>query len=525
MLKTRFTLFVLAWLLPVLGLVGLGTAVYTPTAHAAPLATVTTLADSGAGSLRQAIAEVDPGGTINFSVSGTIVLASELVIDKDLTINGGGEITISGNNTTRVFNVMTSTLATHVNVTFDSLTIISGTVQTTDCGTFALICGGGIMIQNSGVAVTVTHSTLSGNSAPNYGGGGIFNYKGRLTVTHSTLSGNSATIGGGIYNNDGTLTVTNSTLSGNSANKGGGIFTSRGTVMVNNSTLSSNSAATDSGGGIFNNEGTLTVTHSTLSGNSAISGGGIYNNVGPLTINHSTLSGNLATNNGGGIFNNSGTLMVNHSTLSGNSAINNGGGIQNASPVGTCADLPRTIIHNSTLSGNSATNNGGGMYNFRGVAEVSHSTITGNTAAIGGGGGIGSFNNDATCTRVGGTIIAGNSTSHDVMAVFTTQRFVSLGHNLIGTAGANVDFTQEFTATGDMTNTLPLLGSLADNGGSTLTHALLPDSPAIDGGNCTSGPATDQRGVARPQDETCDIGAVEMVLASFELIYLPLVVR
>ena len=80
--------------------------------------------------------------------------------------------------------------------------------------------------------------------------------------------------GGGIFN-DGTLTVTNSTLSGNSAGWGGGIANvSSGTVTVKDSTLSGNSASEDGGGGIANINGTVTVKNSTLSDNSASEDGG-----------------------------------------------------------------------------------------------------------------------------------------------------------------------------------------------------------------------------------------------------------
>ena len=267
MVKTRLSLFVLAWLLPVLGLMGLATAVLPPltTTHAAPAntITVTSLNNSGTGSLRQAIANVAPGGTINFSVSGTILLTSELLINKNLTINGGGAITISGNNTTRVFNI------TAGHVTFDSLNIINGSVQTNDCGLFPTTkCGGGIISQNSSVAVTVTNSTLSGNSAIN--GGGIYSH-GSLTIVNSTIEKNSADWGGGVYYMDllnQTMLVSHSTFYSNTAlsGVGGGIYVS-GRLMVDNSTFAHNTAGWN-GGGIGNgSNSTIEIRNSTIAHN------------------------------------------------------------------------------------------------------------------------------------------------------------------------------------------------------------------------------------------------------------------
>ncbi|MCO5206950.1 MAG: hypothetical protein M9928_18215, partial [Anaerolineae bacterium] len=120
---------------------------------------------------------------------------------------------------------------------------------------------------------------------------------GNFTINQATLRNGNASgdLGGGIYNEGGTLTVSNSTLSGNSAENGGGIYSFEGAVTVTNSTFSGNSA--NYGSGIYNFESVMTVTNSTFSGNSA--GFGSIANVGALTLTSSTFSGNT----GGGLFN------------------------------------------------------------------------------------------------------------------------------------------------------------------------------------------------------------------------------
>lgn len=251
--------------------------------------TVTTAADSGPGSLRQAIATVCPGGSITFGGDYAIILASELPIDRSMTIDGEShQVTVNGNHATRVFNVSAG------HVTLAHLTIADGNVQTTDCGTFgAYQCGGGIFVQNSTVVVTVSHSLLSGNSAAF--GGGLFNL-GTVTVQQSTFSGNTA------------------------QSSGGGLATYR-TATVQNSTFSGNSALTYDGGGLYS-QGTTVVQNSTFSSNSAVYSGGL--------------------NNGGG-----GTLTLQNSTLSGNAASGVGGGVGNYATL----HLIQTIIANSTSGG------------------------------------------------------------------------------------------------------------------------------------------------------------------------------
>jgi predicted outer membrane repeat protein len=176
--------------------------------------TVTNLDNNGPGSLRQAIldANISPGDdVIDFSVSGTITLTSgqlSITGSDSLTINGGGNITISGNNAGRVFNIPGNTP-----VTLNDLTITDGNAGAGEDG-------GGIYSEG---ALTISDSTISGNSAGG-DGGGIFS-QGPLTLSGSTLSGNSAVDGGGLYSFAALMTITGSTISGNTAgDEGGGIF-------------------------------------------------------------------------------------------------------------------------------------------------------------------------------------------------------------------------------------------------------------------------------------------------------------
>ncbi len=216
--------------------------------------TVTNTNDSGFGSLRDAIANAVSGDTINFSLAypATITLASTLTMNTSLTISGPGasNVAISGNNAVQVFSI-----------------------------------SGGTTVNISGVTIE------NGNSGGNFGGG--FENGGTLTLTNSTVSGNSASSVGGIYNY-GTLTLTNSTVSGNSVSNDVGGILNQGTLTLSNSTVSSNSAS-DDGGGIYN-YGTLTLGNSTVSGNSASSyGGGIFN-YGSLTAKNSIVANNAGGN-------------------------------------------------------------------------------------------------------------------------------------------------------------------------------------------------------------------------------------
>ncbi len=361
--------------------------------------TVDTLVDeddgdlsSGDVSLREAIGFISPEGTIDFDPSlasadvgfglGTIGLTlGELVIDKSLTINGLGadELSVSGNNASRVFNVNDGDSVNQIEVVIEGLTITGGNAAGED---FSQQSGGGIFNRES---LELSNSTISGNSSEDEGGG-IANYDGStLKVIDSTISDNSAGGDGGGITNRGTLIVKNSTISGNTSNdQGGGIY-SQSTVEVKNSTISGNTAS-ESGGGIHNSgDGTVEVIDSTILDNTAqIDGGGIYNtDDGLIGLTGTIVQGNIAGDDGGGIANfDNGLITVDSSTIEGNEAIgDDGGGIYNIGN-GTVEVIRSLIIDNIA---NTTSGTGGGILN-RGTARViDNSIISGNSASNGGG--------------------------------------------------------------------------------------------------------------------------------------------
>jgi CSLREA domain-containing protein len=204
--------------------------------------------------------------TINFNLvsPATITLGSQLPNITDgagLIINGGSaNITVSGNNAVRVFEVGSPTIS-GAKLTLNNLTVANGKATN----------GGGIL-NNSSNTLVVNNSTISGNIAyVTVGltglGGGIHN-SGALTVSNSTISDNNASNAGGIWNDtSNTLTVStvsNSTVSGNKANFGGGIYT-QGTLTVSNSTISNNTGFFESGG--INGDTTSTTLKNTIVAN------------------------------------------------------------------------------------------------------------------------------------------------------------------------------------------------------------------------------------------------------------------
>jgi CSLREA domain-containing protein len=468
--------------------------------HTAGHKVVNSLADPGNGvcnatqcTLREAIK--DPGSTeISFKpgLTGPITLArpgaggGTLVIEKTLTITGpSGGIVIQRRSTNPAFRIFR--IGAEASVKLTNLTLRNGKNDLT---------GGGLI--NFG-RLALTSCTVAGNS-----GGGIDNH-GRLVLTNSRVRNN---LGGGIINH-GNLTLANSLVTGNSFggignakagrlavtkstianNSGPGIF-NQGKFTLANSLVTGNSTS-DQGGGIDNAGLAFTdvvgeITNSTVARNSAVEGGGIANfRVGRLTITKSTIAGNSART-GGGIFNQArgrlgdATVTLRNSTVSGNSANLVGGGIFNEGDLATDV-FGQITLTNSTVARNRATQQGGGIHqSSSSLLALTNSLVAQNSAPTGP-----DVNNPSGSNAFARFSLIGNGSGSGI---------TNTNGNQVGTASAPID---------------PKLGSLADNGGPTRTHALLLGSPAIDAASTPDCPTTDQRGVLRPQGAACDIGSYE----------------
>ncbi len=249
---------------------------------------VTNTNDSGAGSLRQAIIDTPAGYTIKFAQSldgGMITLASQLLVDKDLTIDASAltnGLTISGNHDHRVFEIGTGKVAS-----MKGLTISAGFAD----------YGGGIRVNGT---LNLADSTVSGSQATNQGGA-IYNYFGVVTLHGVTLSGNIASSqGGAIWAAGATTYVENSTIHGNQAGYHAGIANENGNVTVVHSTITQNNAvgAGSVGGGLshlYFGSATTRLENSIVASNYAVQGPDLYKNQGVFTPTGLNLVGNNNT--------------------------------------------------------------------------------------------------------------------------------------------------------------------------------------------------------------------------------------
>ncbi len=362
-------------------------------------------------------------------------------------------------------------LATDINIQGPGESLLTIDVQQKGRG-FHVPVGANVEIAN----LTLQNGNVAGTTT---GGANIYN-DGNLTLVYVTVQGGQAATpsnggntcyAGGIWNDVGAqLTVFQSTIRGNSswASDGFGVasvygagISNLGSAIVVMSTIDDNEGNTGFTAGFF------------------VYGAGIYNS-GTMLIDSSTISNNRSGPKpqnvfGGGISSRSGTLTIQNSTIANNQIT----GFKDGYGGGISLENTAAIVRNSTVVGNAAvgsqTTNGGGIRLLSGTLTLQNTILAANWAATGG---------------------------PDLFGVLTSS-----GHNLIGDPSGGSGY-----ATTDLLGVDPMLGELADHGGPTLTHSLLPGSPAIDAGDNTDAPEFDQRGPGFPRisNGTIDIGAFEV---------------
>jgi len=526
-----------------------------------------------------------PGGVLSFNCGPnpyTIVFTSEKYLQDGTVIDGGGLITLSGGNTTRIFFITQQArvelhhiqltrgysadggaIYAEPNYSGDFTYLLLDDVTLTLNNSYGF--GGAIRAQHS--ALTIINSHLNQNESAN-GGGAISLNGGVISISGTEITNNSTTnpgaTGGGLDLWNSTVDIQTSDLRGNQANQsaggaialhactgsiatseigqngafhlGGGIYLSSSSDLgLSQVTLTTNTA--DNGAGIAIDNSTLLLTGSTVINNKANTGGAIFNFNGQAILQTSLLKNNQA-NYGAGIYNNN-MLTLTDTTLENNTGATGGGLLnigqavlnrvtltQNTAGDGGAAfnNVGATLtLTNSTLSGNQA-NSGGGVFN-NGTLSIMNGTIASNQAAGAGGGILHNSGAETHLSMVNTlfTLNTGTAASNDQCLLYEpaeVQLFSLWSGTSCGTGTTN----------GNLPNTNAPLGALGFSGSGlstelTPTRLLLSGSPAQNAGTCGNGaPAIDQRGVARPFGAACDIGAVEMA-SSIYTIYLPIVIR
>jgi hypothetical protein len=455
--------------------------VFAAGADAVPVVIVENGNNAGAGSLRQAIIDVDPGGTILIpAAAGTVSLTSELVDEKSLTIEGAGsgQTVINAGGNSRVLRI-----AGTPTVTLKGLQIINGQINEPGQERFGGgidLTGGSLTLVDSLVAVDSVLTGTNGFAR----GGGIAALKGatsltlRNTVVSDCIIVGQGTKGAGIYVDGPALTVEGGSVKGNriegQSAEGGGI-SFRGTraalsqVAVTGNEIRPLAMASFIDGAGLLLEGT----------GDSLDGVTVAKN--HVTFNNGTAEG-VRLRGGGAALGGPGTSVVN-STVNENSLV-----------VGAKQSVEAI---------------GGGIWTY-GSTDIASSTLVANVAQASGLSNVTELGADLAVQDLGAVTIrdsilaTGTNISSATCGVKSPATITSVGHNIDNEDACG------FHATGDLVNVEPLLDPLADNGGPVTTMALQPGSPALGGASPAGCPSTDARGVLRPAGTGCDIGAFEL---------------
>ncbi|MFP4322774.1 MAG: choice-of-anchor Q domain-containing protein, partial [Anaerolineales bacterium] len=441
----------------------------------------------------------------NSSLATAIVRSA--IVGNDAQTEGGG-MYITGN-----LNIEDSTIIGNTSRTSGGgiYTVNEMDLRGTTVDDNRAITGAGIYVLGNGPAY-ITNSTISNNVLETYGeplvsgaraGGGIFSSSfSNLTIENSRITGNYSVDmsvfgsiaprgGGGIFHSGTTLEIINTTIADNfDVAEGTGLYLMDGTTTIRDSRIENNRGgfSLTQGGGFFVNNAQLFLDNSIVNRNAARLGGGIYVQTGDVRIGNSTLDGNEAEFAGGGIYNED-NMRVESSTISGNQA---GGFLGTGGGGGVYNDGPLTLV-NSTVSGNQLTNaptgttgRGAGLNNNNSTMTLEHVTVAGNLGEVG------------VFQNVGSITLQNSLVSDHPAGDYGGGAPTLIGNNIVS----------DGSVSGALAG-VASLGPLANNGGPTLTHLPNAGSIAINTADDSFCAPNDQRGVARPQDGRCNIGAVE----------------
>ncbi len=380
--------------------------------------------------------------------------------------------------------------------------IVSGNTATDGGGVYYRHLGGVGTVDEQ--RLVITDSTISANSASNRGGGVALIAAQAPRISNTPIGGNNSTLGGGIYLTGlRTAFFEDGTINYNTAERGAGVY-SNGNIEISRSTLSGNSATS----GIDTNTGVGGAAAAAITGHFSLYGNGNSNPLtGGITFRSSTISNNYAALSGGAGQVGVGAISLYDSTVSGNRSGSRGGGLicNNITPRGLSENLQpstsRVRIFRSTLTGNSSPIGGAVFAQSVCIVSARSSILAGNVA---------------TSPFVG---FKGLFSEIAVTATINQSSFDSLGFNILGDSRVTNEEAFATVASFGITDTtltsdgeLPtaiedVLSSIADNGGTTLTHLLAENSPAIGAGECFAPQPLDQRGMSRT--DPCDSGSVE----------------
>jgi predicted outer membrane repeat protein len=351
----------------------------------------------------------------------------------------------------------------------------------------------------------ITNSTFHNSHASESGGAIYVGFAYAVTLANDSFNadqaaGTGASDGGGaLYVNEGFAFLNSVTMSAakatGGAGGGGAIFCYNCELQITSSTLTNNTT-TGSGGAIYSDhESYLNIHNSILNSNMSAQGGAIFENYyGQSQIDGSTFNGNKSTVEEGGAIDlyDSSYLSLDQSTLSNNSALGlDGYGGALAMITDSTAEVSQV-----TFANNHAEYAGGIYLLSSSTLNISYSSVVDNVADSASGYGGGIYNNGSAVWTTA-TVWAGNN--FDQCA----------GNSLSDSGGYNFvsDHSCYISGIGDIVGGSAKLGVLANNGGPTQTVEPLSGSPLIGGGG-SGCPGDDQRGVAVPASQPCDIGAV-----------------